>query len=133
MSISKLAVAAAALSILTAIAAPASVVGAWKGKLSIDKSKMPPSVTPDQIKSFESHFSKITLMLDLKKDGTFTIKADGVPSQTPAKSQSGTWTLKGNQLTIQAGKGKPQVFTVAKNGKSFSASQFGGVIATFKR
>jgi hypothetical protein len=136
MTISRIAVAAAALTVLSAIAAPAtSVVGTWKGKLSLDKSKLPPSVTADKVKQAQDYFAKMVFTLTLKKDGTYTSKIAGAPTAPgapPPKPQTGKWSISGSDLTILIGT-HPQKFTLAKNGKSFSASQASGVLITFTR
>jgi hypothetical protein len=133
MSISRIAVAAAALTVLSALAAPATnVLGTWKGKLSIDKSKLPPNASPAQVAQGQAMFAKLALLLTLKKDGTFIFKLQGAPGQPEQKPQTGKWTIKGAELTIVVGN-HPQKFTVAKNGKSFTAAQSSGVIATFTR
>jgi hypothetical protein len=132
MSVTKLAVATATFSLLigSAIAAP-NIVGAWKGKLTINFSKIPnannPQVRP-MIERQAAMISKMTMNLNLAKSGSFVLKVGGLPGAGGSKTQTGTWTLKQDQVTlISSEKKEPaKTFTLAKNGKAFSLDVQGG-------
>lgn len=93
-----------------------SPVGTWKGHLVIDASKMTLK-DPTQLKMAQQQIDyarKLEITLTIKADKTFT----GNPP--PA---SGTWSMKGNQLTLSV-KGKPnaQMFVLSKDGKTLTNS-----------
>ncbi len=142
MSLTKLAVAAATLTFLAGSAmAATNVLGTWKGTLKINTSKLPPATSPQMKQMIDSQVamvSKLSFSLVLSKDGTFSIKTAGLPAAAgaPSKAETGTWTLKGDQLSLTSPKDKAHAksFTVAKDGKSFFAEEQQGVaVLTFKR
>lgn len=91
-------------------------VGTWKGHIVIDASKMTLK-DPTQVKMAQQQIAaaqKIDITLAIKADKTFT----GNPP--PA---TGTWTFKGNQLTLSVqGKPNAQVFVLSNDGKTLTNS-----------
>lgn len=89
-------------------------VGTWKGHLVVDASKMTLK-DPNQIKVAQQQIAAAQ-----KLDITLTIKADKTFTGNPPPS-NGTWTMKGNQLTLSV-KGKPnvQLFVLSKDGKTLT-------------
>lgn len=130
----------AAVGILTAALAvtcfaASNVLGTWKGHVIFDKAKLPKSANPAQQKQMEAGLAqaaKMVITLKLTADHKFTARVDGV--QTKDRSDGGTWTLKGSALTLTSNKDKQkQVFTVAKNGKSLTATTTPFVKIVFTR
>jgi hypothetical protein len=70
---------------------------------------------PNQIKVAQQQIAAAQ-----KLDITLTIKADKTFTGNPPPS-TGTWTMKGNQLTLSV-KGKPnvQMFVLSKDGKTLT-------------
>lgn len=102
-------------------------VGAWKGKIAIDTSTLPKPQNAEQKKQMDQGMQQLrsmVLRLNLKANKTFTID---VPAMGPAPAQKGegTWSQKGNKVTLittkQNGKApadsKPQTMTIATGGK----------------
>lgn len=115
--------------------AASNVLGTWKGHVVFDKAKLPKSANPAQQKQMEASLAqaaKMVITLKLTADHKFTARVDGV--QTKDRTDGGTWSLKGSALTLTSNKDKQkQVFTIAKNGKSFTASQAPFVKIVFTR
>jgi nicotinamide mononucleotide (NMN) deamidase PncC len=129
-----------ALLIAGSVFAGTNVVGAWKGKTKINRAKLPPMTNPQQHQQMEAQVAmmeKATLGLTLNKNGTCSVSVTGIaiPGGKQPPARTGTWALKGNQLSLSFGKTKmpPEVFTLAKNGKSFSIEQHGVAVTTFTR
>lgn len=88
-----------------------SPVGSWKGKILMDTSKMPKAANPQQQKAMNEAFAKVkavTLTLNVKGNKTFTITIPPMMGQ-PGHNAEGTWTQKGNTVTMISTKedGKP--------------------------
>lgn len=104
-----------------------SPVGAWKGKVKIDRATLPKVTDPEQKKQMETGLKQVESMvfkLNLKANKTFTIE---VPALGPAPAQKGegTWSQKGNKVTLVTTKqngqpptnSKPQTMTIDAGGK----------------
>jgi hypothetical protein len=144
MCITKLAAAAALILAVSGSAlGSASLAGVWRGKIKVDRSKIPPLSDPQMKKTFEtqmSMISKMSISLNLKKNGTFAMQVMGIaaPGAKPSGSQTGKWSVKGTSLTLAisasaASGGSSKVFAVAKNGKSFSTDVYTGTSIVFTR
>jgi hypothetical protein len=137
MSLTKFAVIATALSLLAGPAAAGSnIYGAWKGKIRINLAAIPASASPqvkESVRQQAAMVQKTTISLNLSKDKTFSMKVSGSPVPSQNATTKGTWTLRGNQLTIFPTKtsSRPNPFTIAKDGKSFSVEIRSG-LATMK-
>lgn len=98
----------------------------WKGKITIKPPKMSPTMPEGQKQQTAKAFaqlSKAVLMLNLKKGGTYELVTTGNPLPNADGKKTGTWTQKGNKLTVtQSGinQGRSQIFTLAPNGKSMT-------------
>ncbi|MFN7173020.1 MAG: hypothetical protein ACK4P3_09595 [Fimbriimonadaceae bacterium] len=109
-------------------AAQPNVVGTFNGRVSIDESQVKIK-DPQQRKQFESmlgDFRSIRLELVVNRDRTFRITRSG-PNKLVV---TGTWTQKGNQLTLKElrhnGKELPEKlqaesnFTVSSDGRTIT-------------
>jgi hypothetical protein len=115
---------------LTAISVAAfaqNPVGTWKGKIQIDKSALAGVQDPKQKEMALKMLSQVeamTLSLNVKANKTFVVNIPSMAGQ-PAQSSEGTWTQKGNQVTLvttkRQGKAvtndKPKSMTLAPGGK----------------
>jgi hypothetical protein len=99
----------------------AEPVGTWNGKIQVDTSKL----AADKRAQVEAQTGKLKIVLTLKKDHTFTSVVSGGGDGKP-HSTSGTWTFKGNTVSMIATKndGKaaagaiPRSMVLSKDGKS---------------
>lgn len=135
---------------LFAIALAQNVTGAWKGKASVDTSKLPKMEGVDQKKmvdEIKSMLGKMTINLDLKANKNYAIKVTGLPNNTKDQTSEGTWKQSGKTITLTPTKengkkptgesAKPQNLTVSADGKKMTmplpgGAMFGGVV-TFTR
>ena len=113
---------------LCALSLASNPVGHWRGKIHLDASKMPKSSQMDaeQQKKFmaqmKTMMEKMVIELNLKKDHTFIVHVTGAPNQAGSQDQHGTWSQKGDTLTLTGskdtshGKGS-QNFHISHNGK----------------
>jgi len=115
---------------LTAISVAAfaqNPVGTWKGKIQIDKSALAGVQDPKQKEMASKALAQVeamTLTLNVKANKTFVVNIPSMMGQ-PAQSSEGTWTQKGNQVTLvttkRQGKAvtndKPKSMTLDKGGK----------------
>ena len=121
----KVSVLVCALSAFAASAIAGDITGNWKGRIKIDISKIskaPNAAAHSKMMARIPQVQQMVINLSLKADHTFSESAQGGPSR------SGTWTLNGNTISLATtvnGKiqGKPDVFTISANGKSFTMSQ----------
>ncbi len=133
MSVLKLALAVATLSCVSVSAFGATqVLGAWKGKIHVDIAKLPrandPKMKPILLQQI-AVVAKAAFDLKISKDGTFKMTVSGAPPPAKNETQTGTWSLKGDQLTLMSlhRKQSAHPFTIAKDGKSFSVDLPGGM------
>jgi len=130
-----LAVSALALS-LSAYAA--DITGKWTGKMSMDMSALKAqfaaqagNLKPEQKKMVEQQMAMASTMLaamrmnvDFQKGGKYTMTTTGTPGSQKAESETGTWTIKGNQVSMtgsKSGKGpRTVVGTLSSNGKTIT-------------
>jgi len=134
MKVSRLFVIATAL-LMAGIAAASNPVGHWKGKIHLDASKMPQSGgNTEQNKKFmaqmKSMMEKMTILLDIKKDHTFSVQVNGGPNSNSKKEQHGTWSQKGDMLTLtdsneKSSKHNSQNFRLSHNGKILTLESAG--------
>jgi hypothetical protein len=107
-----------------------SPVGAWKGKILMDMTKMPKAANAAQQKQMNDAMAKvkaITLNLNMKANKTFTISIPAMMGQ-PGHTAEGTWVQSGKKITLTSTKedGKvpkkkePQVLTIEGNGRKMS-------------
>jgi hypothetical protein len=132
MAYTKLAVAAATISLLagSAFAGP-NVVGAWKGKIKIDMSKLPKAANPQMQAMMQKQLAMVkaaSLYIDLQKNGSYTAGTKGMGQDE--KKDSGTWKVSGSSLTLTSSKEKSQshAFKLSKDGKTFSTEVPGGSV-----
>jgi hypothetical protein len=123
-------VAAAVLLFATAAVAGTNVVGAWKGHVEMNMSKMPPAKTPEQKQMMDkvmAQIKKMVINLNMKSDKTFTMTAIGAPPDGKNHTMTGTWSQKGDTVNFvnktedgkpATGNDKTMVGTVS--GKSLS-------------
>lgn len=134
----KLLAAVAALSIAS-ISLAQNVTGAWKGKMDLDMSALPKTQNAEQQKAMVEMVKKMmgnmTMNLTLNANKTFSMVVTGIP-QNPQSGQKvkdqtakGTWSMSAGKITLKVteangekpkGENKPQVLTVAKDGKSLT-------------
>lgn len=130
-----LAVAAVGLS-LSAFAA--DVTGKWTGKMNMDLNSLKAQIsaksgkmTPEQKKMVESQMTMASTMLaamrmnvEFQKGGKYTMTTTGAPGMQKPETETGTWSIKGNQVTMtgsKSGKGpKTVVGTLSGNGKTIT-------------
>jgi hypothetical protein len=122
---------AGAFAVLTTAVFAQSVVGAWKGKVSMDLSKFPKAQNPQQqqmIDQMVEQMKKMQISLSLAANKTYTATASGLPGQQGAQKAEGKWTLAGRTLTLTTTKengkapknNKPQKFTLSPDGKKLT-------------
>jgi len=119
------------LALVASLSFAVSPVGAWKGKVNVKAPALPPSVPPEQkamITKMIAQVSKATIALNLKKDGTYQMKATGFPGPKGNDVKTGKWIQKGNTVTMtESGPtGRPQDFALSANGKLLSMELPGG-------
>ncbi len=134
-----LAVTALALS-LSAFAA--DVTGKWTGKINMDMKEAKAAaikaaeskgkkMTPEQIKMMDQQMAmgmtmvaNIRMNVVMEKGGKYSMTTTGAPGSQKAETETGTWTLKGNQITLSGskqGKGpKTVVGTLSANGRTIT-------------
>lgn len=133
------AVSALALS-LSAYAA--DITGKWTGKINMDMKEAKASaikaaeangkkLTPEQVKMMDSQMSMGMAMVSgirmnavVMKGGKYTMTTTGAPGEQKPKAEEGTWTVKGNQVTLTGNKSsmgpKSLVGTLSANGKTIT-------------
>jgi hypothetical protein len=108
---------AASLTLAASVIAGQNPVGAWKGHVVIDASKMTIK-DPNQVKIVKQRVAAAE-----KVQVTLTLNANKTFSGGPPPS-SGTWVQKGNIVTLTAtnaaGKSGNQVFVLSKDGKTMT-------------
>lgn len=121
-------------------------VGKWSGAMVFDMSKLPKVKDPQQKAMMDQQLAvikKMKLLMVIKADKTFTSTASGVPGQTATMNGAGTWSQKGQIVTLvstkvngkavsQTGK-QAQAFTLSSDGKKLSANLPQGIRLTFSR
>ncbi|MDR3690460.1 MAG: hypothetical protein P4L46_13870 [Fimbriimonas sp.] len=115
------------LAALFSLAIAGPVTGVWHGHIKVFRQNLPAAPNPQaqaQMNTMIQKQEQMVVNLTLKADHTFTVSMGG----TDKNSQTGTWAQTGASLSLQGvvnGKkmGTPQVFVVAKNGKSFAMTQ----------
>ncbi len=125
----------AALTTLS-MAAP-TLIGVWHAHLTVDSTKFPPFKDANEKAKFmvvAKQIPNTKIMLTLKGDHTFNVVAFGGPFPTP--SQTGTWAVKGSEISITTfDKGKPGgtiAFTFAKDHRSFKTVSGYTIVTFFK-
>ena len=118
---------------VSALASP-NVTGKWKGKLHISLPALPPNLTAEQKQAVAAQMAKVkaaTIILNLKGDKTYTASAQGMPGTD--QTDTGTWTISGNTLTMTStkkkkkpGMDKPQKLTISSDGKTITLPIPGG-------
>ncbi len=122
-------------------------VGAWKGNISIDASTLPKARTPEEQKQMDAAMAamrSLVLKLNVKANKTFTIDSPAM-GQAPAQKVEGTWSQKGNKVTLVTTKqngvkppagNKPQVLTISADSKKMTLTPATGgpkVVVTFSK
>jgi hypothetical protein len=125
----------AALSISASAFAP-NLTGNWKGKMSMDmaalKKKIEASsskMSPEQKKQVqaqmsmaENMFKTMVFDLNVKGDGTYTMKSPAGMGKGSGGLETGKWTLKGNTVTMTDNNAKAGMKVIsgnlAKNGRT---------------
>lgn len=130
MSISRVSL-ALGLALAAPLALAASPVGHWTGKMTIKMPTLPPSANPQQkamMQKVMSQMAQARIMLDLKANKTFTVSMSGMPQAAGAKTESGTWSQKGNVVTTNQAKpgSKPQSMNLSPDGKTMTLTIPGG-------
>ena len=113
----------------------ADLLGVWKGKASLDVSKLPKAKSPQAQKQMDAgiaQLKKMVVVLTLKKGGTYLVTVTGAPGATASQNEEGTWKLDKTTLTTTATKQngkpprageKPQKLTYDKAKKTLSMKQ----------
>lgn len=113
----------------------ADLIGTWKGKSQIDTSKMPKAKDAEQqkkINEFLAQLKKLSITLNLKKGGLYTVNIANAPGPQPNQSEEGTWKVQKDQLITTATKengkaprpnNKPQTLTIDKAHKHLTMVQ----------
>jgi hypothetical protein len=136
-----------ALMLLTLTAFAQNPVGAWKGKITVDRSALP-KVDPQQQKMVDqalTQVEKMVIKLNMKSNKTFTMVVPPFMGN-PGVNAEGTWSQKGSTITMvtkkangQAPKSgeKPQPMTITADGKKMTmtppSSGMGKTKITFTR
>lgn len=100
------------LLVAVGVAQAQNVTGAWNGKLAMDLSKMPKAKDAAQQKQMDAiatMLKSIKVNLNMGANKTFVMKVSGLPQmggangKKPATGQTaeGTWTQKGNVITLK--------------------------------
>lgn len=136
-----------ALMLLTLTAFAQNPVGAWKGKISIDRAALPKVTDPQQKKMMDTALTsveKMTISLNMKSNKTFTLVIPPFMGN-PGVNAEGTWSQKGNTITMVTTKanGQPpkkkdsQPMVITPDGKKMtmtpSNNGMGKTKITFKR
>lgn len=111
--------------------AQSGVLGTWKGKISIDMTKMPKMEAAEKAKveeQMKAVLSKMVMTLVFKADKTFTVTVKNLPGKTGDQSAGGTWKQTGNKIamTTTTENGKPakkkevQTLIVSPDGKKLT-------------
>lgn len=100
-----------ALAAVTVSAFAQNPVGAWKGKVQLEKANLPKAQNAEQQKMIDKMLAQVksmTLNLNMKANKTFTIDVPSMGGQ-PGMKGEGTWSQKGNAITLVTTKqnGKP--------------------------
>jgi len=129
----KAGVLALSLAALTSAAFAGQLTGTWHGHIKINMASMPanmPAAQKEQAMKSIKMTESMVVNLTLKADHTFVVTMTGMPKAAGKSPQNegGTWSQSGSTVSIQGVKdgkkmGNPQVFTLAKDGKSFSMVQ----------
>lgn len=119
------------LALAASLSFAVSPVGAWKGKVSVKAPALPPNVPAEQkamVAKMLGQVAKATLALNLKKDGTYQMKANGFPGPKGNDVKTGKWSVKGSTVTLtESGPtGHPEAFALSANGKTMSMDLPGG-------
>lgn len=119
--------------------AVANVTGNWKGHFKFDKATAPKEFNPAQLAKFGEgigSLNKSKISLQVRADNTYALVLSG--PTTGNKSEEGTWSLAGNQLSLVATKvstngrlGK-NTFALSKNGRLMT-EHMPGVVLSFSR
>ena len=135
MSTFKLAVAVATLSIVatSAVAAP-KITGSWKGKVKVDKTKLPKATNPQMASMMQQQlalYDKMVINLSLSANSSFKLSVSGIKTPQAPPTVGGKWKLAGKVLTLTftatpQGTPPPQTYTLAKDFKSFQMAAPGG-------
>lgn len=126
----------AAVAALGTTALADSPVGTWKGKMELNlpqmQGNMPPEAKAAMTKQLEA-IKKMVMNLSLNKDKTWKMTFQGMPAGAPGadKPQEGTWTQKGNDITLVAKKdpknpGSSNPITLKLTGKTMTFVPPGG-------
>ena len=105
--------------------AEANIVGKWRGTFSIT---LPSTLTPEQKKMAEGQVAavkKAVILMTVNKGGTYTAVSKGIPGQKD-ESETGTWKIKGDQVTFKNAKDPEQTVTLSKDAKTMTMTLPGG-------
>ncbi|MEI7575287.1 MAG: hypothetical protein WCK51_00210 [Armatimonadota bacterium] len=127
---------------LTLSAYAADITGKWTGKINMDMKEAKAAaikaaeaggkkMTPEQVKMMDqqmamgmSMVSGIRMNAVLMKGGKYTMTTTGGPGAQKPQTEEGTWTMKGNQVTMTGSKSskgpKTLVGTLSSNGKTIT-------------
>lgn len=123
--------------------AQADLLGTWKGKPSLDMTKIPKAKDAQQQKQMDAgiaQLNKMAISLTFLKGGKYTAKITGSPTGV-TQTEEGTWKLDKDVLTTTATKQngkpprageKPQKLAYNKSKKKLSMTQ-GPVSITFTK
>ncbi|HRI43556.1 MAG TPA: lipocalin family protein [Fimbriimonadaceae bacterium] len=109
------------------------VSGAWKGKISMDTSKIPAPKDEQGKKMLEqvkTMLGKMKITLNLNSNKTYAMKATGLPNSMKDQVSEGTWKQSGKSITLTPTKengkkptgesAKPVTLTLSADGKKMS-------------
>lgn len=119
------------LAFVSALAAAASPVGTWKGKLQISLPKLPANASPQQkemMTKAAAMLSKASFTLVVKADKSFVFTSAAMPGGK-AQTESGKWSQAGAVVTFVSAKktAEPaQKLTLSANGKTMTQDLPGG-------
>lgn len=129
-----------------AFALAQGVNGVWKGKISVDLSKVPAPKDENGKKMLEqvkTMLGKMKITLNLKPNKTYSMTASGLPNAMKDQTSEGTWKQSGKSVTLTPTKengkkptgesAKPVTLTVSADGKKMSmavpgAGSMGGTL-----
>lgn len=117
-----------------------NVVGVWTGKMDLDMSMVPKGQDAAKQKAMMDMIKQVmgnmSMKLQLNANKSFTMLVTGLPGNPQMKEKpkdqtaKGTWVQKGDKITLtvthangekaKSENNKPQVLTVAKDGKSLT-------------
>lgn len=106
-----------------------NVTGNWKGKISMDMSKLPApkdDAGKKMMAQMKDMMAKMSISLVLNANKTYTVKASGIPGSSATQTSEGKWTQNGKTLTLTPTKEngkkpkdtKSQNITVSADGKT---------------